>query len=181
MLKELKHFLAQPSLALVEVASAKGSTPREAGAWMLVSRKAIFAECDASLRRLGTDYIDLYQTHRWDFGTPIEETMEALHDLVRAGKVRYIGASSMNAWQFAKAQAVADLGGWTRFATMQDHYNLLYREEEREMLPLCLDQGVGGDAVQVLRVDDDDVAGGHPAQQSVDVAVHAGGAGDARP
>lgn len=108
-----------------------------------LSRKAIFAECDASLRRLGTDYIDLYQTHRWDFGTPIEETMEALHDLVRAGKVRYIGASSMNAWQFAKAQAVADLGGWTRFATMQDHYNLLAREEEREMLPMCQDMGVG--------------------------------------
>jgi aryl-alcohol dehydrogenase (NADP+) len=108
-----------------------------------LSRKAILAEVDNSLRRLGTDYIDLYQTHRWDYDTPIEETMEALHDLVKAGKVRYIGASSMYAWQFAKAQHIADLGGWTRFVSMQDHYNLLYREEEREMLPLCADQGIG--------------------------------------
>jgi aryl-alcohol dehydrogenase-like predicted oxidoreductase len=108
-----------------------------------LSRKAILAEIDASLRRLGVEYVDLYQIHRWDDGTPIEETMEALHDVVRSGKARYIGASSMYAWQFAKAQHVADLGGWTRFVSMQDHYNLLYREEEREMLPLCLDQGVG--------------------------------------
>jgi len=108
-----------------------------------LSRKAIFAELDASLRRLGTDYIDLYQIHRWDYGTPIEETLEALHDAVRAGKVRYIGASSMHAWQFAKALYVADLHGWTRFVSMQDHYNLIYREEEREMLPLCQDQGIG--------------------------------------
>ncbi len=108
-----------------------------------LSRKHILASIDASLRRLGTDHVDLYQIHRWDPETPIEETMEALHDVVRAGKVRYLGASSMFAWQFAKAQHTADLGGWTRFVSMQDHYNLIYREEEREMHPLCLDQGVG--------------------------------------
>ena len=108
-----------------------------------LSRKAIFAEVDASLRRLQTDYIDLYQIHRWDYGTPIEETLEALHDVVKSGKVRYIGASSMHAWQFTKALYLADLHGWTRFVSMQNHYNLLYREEEREMLPLCADQGIG--------------------------------------
>ena len=108
-----------------------------------LSRKAIMGEIDASLRRLGTDYVDLYQIHRFDRQTPIEETMEALHDVVKAGKARYIGASSMWAWQFAKAQHTADLGGWTRFVSMQNHYNLIYREEEREMLPLCADQGVG--------------------------------------
>ena len=108
-----------------------------------LSRKAIMAEIDASLRRLGTDYVDLYQIHRWDRRTPIEETMEALHDVVKAGKALYIGASSMWAWQFAKAQQVAREHGWTPFVTMQNHYNLVYREEEREMLPLCLDQGVG--------------------------------------
>jgi aryl-alcohol dehydrogenase (NADP+) len=108
-----------------------------------LSRKAILTEIDASLTRLGTDYVDLYQIHRWDPQTPIEETMEALHDVVRAGKARYIGASSMYAWQFAKAQHVAERHGWTPFVSMQNHYNLLYREEEREMLPLCLDQGVG--------------------------------------
>lgn len=108
-----------------------------------LSRKAILTEIDASLTRLETDYIDLYQIHRWDYETPIEETMEALHDVVKAGKARYIGASSMFAWQFAKAQYVADLHGWTRFVSMQNHYNLIYREEEREMLPLCADQGVG--------------------------------------
>ena len=108
-----------------------------------LSRAAIMTEIDHSLRRLGTDHVDLYQVHRWDPETPIEETMEALHDVVKAGKARYIGASSMYAWQFAKAQYTADLGGWTRFVSMQDHYNLLYREEEREMLPFCLDQGVG--------------------------------------
>ncbi|SIN73541.1 Predicted oxidoreductase [Singulisphaera sp. GP187] len=108
-----------------------------------LSRKAIFTELDASLRRLGTDYVDLYQIHRWDAETPIEETLEALHDVVKAGKARYIGASSMHAWQFSKALYLADLHGWTRFVSMQDHYNLLYREEEREMIPLCLDQGVG--------------------------------------
>ena len=108
-----------------------------------LSRKVILAEIDASLRRLGTDYVDLLQIHRWDPATPIEETMEALHDVVKAGKARYIGASSMCAWQFAKAQAVAQQQGWTRFVSMQPELNLLYREEEREMLPLCLDQGVG--------------------------------------
>ena len=108
-----------------------------------LSRKAIMTEIDNSLRRLGTDYVDLYQIHRWDRRTPIEETMEALHDVVKAGKARYIGASSMSAWQFAKAQHVAERHGWTKFATMQNHYNLVYREEEREMLPLCEDQGVG--------------------------------------
>jgi aryl-alcohol dehydrogenase-like predicted oxidoreductase len=108
-----------------------------------LSRKHILDAIDASLTRLGTDYVDLYQIHRWDDETPIEETMEALHDVVRAGKARYIGASSMWAWQFAKAQHVAEVNGWTRFVSMQNHYNLLYREEEREMLPLCADQGVG--------------------------------------
>ena len=108
-----------------------------------LSRKVIMREIDASLRRLGTDHVDLYQIHRYDSTTPIAETMEALHDVVKAGKARYIGASSMYAWQFAKAQHTADQHGWTRFVTMQNHYNLLYREEEREMLPLCADQGVG--------------------------------------
>ena len=108
-----------------------------------LSRKAIMMEVEASLRRLGTDYIDLYQIHRWDYRTPIEETLEALHDVVKSGKVRYLGASSMHAWQFTKALYLADLHGWTRFVSMQDHYNLLYREEEREMLPLCADQGIG--------------------------------------
>jgi aryl-alcohol dehydrogenase-like predicted oxidoreductase len=108
-----------------------------------LSRKAIFTEIDHSLKRLGTDYVDLYQTHRWDYSTPIEETMEALHDVVKAGKARYIGASSMFAWQFAKSLYTSDLHGWTRFVSMQNHYNLAYREEEREMLPLCRDQGIG--------------------------------------
>ncbi len=109
---------------------------------MGLSRKAILAEIDNSLRRLGTDYVDLYQIHRWDYGTPIEETLEALHDVVKAGKARYIGASSMHAWQFSKAQYLAREHGWTPFSSMQNHLNLLYREEEREMLPLCVDQGV---------------------------------------
>ena len=108
-----------------------------------LSRKAILHEIDASLKRLGTDYVDLYQIHRWDSLTPIEETMEALNDVVRMGKARYLGASSMHAWQFAKAQHVAERHGWTRFVSMQNHYNLLYREEEREMVPLCRDQGIG--------------------------------------
>jgi aryl-alcohol dehydrogenase-like predicted oxidoreductase len=108
-----------------------------------LSRKAIMTEVDASLRRLGVDYIDLYQIHRFDRRTPIEETMEALHDVVKSGKVRYIGASSMYAWQFSKAQYTAELHGWTKFVSMQNHYNLLNREEEREMMPLCVDQGVG--------------------------------------
>ncbi|HWA97998.1 MAG TPA: aldo/keto reductase [Pirellulales bacterium] len=108
-----------------------------------LSRKAIFAEIDASLRRLATDYVDLYQIHRWDYDVPIAETLEALHDLVKAGKVRYLGASSMYAWQFAQALSLADRHGWTRFVSMQNYYNLLYREEEREMLPLCAAEGIG--------------------------------------
>jgi aryl-alcohol dehydrogenase-like predicted oxidoreductase len=108
-----------------------------------LSRKHVMASIDASLERLGLDYVDLYQIHRWDPSTPIEETMEALHDVVKAGKARYIGASSMFAWQFAKAQAAADRIGGTRFVSMQNHYNLVYREEEREMIPQCIDQGVG--------------------------------------
>jgi aryl-alcohol dehydrogenase (NADP+) len=108
-----------------------------------LSRKAILREIDESLTRLGTDYVDLYQIHRWDYETPIEETLEALHDVVKAGKARYIGASSMHAWQFAQALYLADLNGWTRFVSMQNYYNLLYREQEREMLPLCVDQGIG--------------------------------------
>lgn len=115
------------------------SRPNEQG----LSRKAIMTSIDASLSRLGTDYVDLYQIHRWDYTTPIEETMEALNDVVRAGKARYIGASSMYAWQFAKAQQVAASNGWSRFVSMQNFLHLLYREEEREMIPLCLDQGVG--------------------------------------
>ena len=107
-----------------------------------LSRKRILHAVDDSLRRLGTDYIDLYQIHRWDPATPIEETMEALHEVVKSGKVRHLGASSMWAWQFAKAQQVATAHGWTRFSSMQNHYNLAYREEEREMIPLCRDQGV---------------------------------------
>ncbi len=108
-----------------------------------LSRKAIFNEIDASLRRLQTDYVDLYQTHRWDDETPVEETLEALHDVVKAGKARYIGASSMYSWQFAKALYLADLHGWTRFVSMQNHYNLIYREEEREMMGLCEAEGIG--------------------------------------
>ncbi len=108
-----------------------------------LSRKAILTELDASLRRLGTDYIDLYQIHRFDGRTPVEETLEALHDAVKSGKVRYIGASSMQGWEFSKSLYLADLHGWTRFISMQNHYNLLYREEEREMMPLCEDQGIG--------------------------------------
>jgi len=108
-----------------------------------LSRKHIMHSIDASLRRLGTDYVDLYQIHRWDPATPIEETLEALHDVVKGGKARYIGASSMHAWQFSKALYTSQRHGWTRFASMQNHYNLLYREEEREMLPLCADQGIG--------------------------------------
>ena len=108
-----------------------------------LSRRAIFWEIDNSLRRLGTDHVDLYQIHRWDHDTPVEETMAALHDVVKAGKARYIGASSMSAWQFAKAQHTAERNGWTRFVSMQNHYNLIYREEEREMLPLCRDMEVG--------------------------------------
>ena len=114
------------------------SDPNDRG----LSRKHILASIDASLRRLQMDYVDLYQIHRWDYSTPIEETLEALHDVVKAGKARYIGASSMFTWQFSKAQYLADLHGWTRFVSMQNHYNLIYREEEREMIPCCMDLGV---------------------------------------
>jgi aryl-alcohol dehydrogenase-like predicted oxidoreductase len=116
---------------------------REGANALGLSRKSIMTEIDASLRRLGTDYVDLYQIHRWDKDTPIEETLAALHDVIKAGKARYIGASSMYAWQFAKSLYVADMNGWTRFASMQNHYNLLNREEEREMMPLCAAEGVG--------------------------------------
>jgi len=116
-----------------------GDKPNQGG----LSRKHLFDSVDASLRRLNTDYIDIYQIHRWDPNTPIEETMEALHDIVRAGKVRYIGASSMYAWQFATAQFTAELHSWTKFVSMQNHYNLIYREEEREMIPLTQSMGVG--------------------------------------
>ena len=108
-----------------------------------LSRKSIYFELDESLRRLQTDYVDLYQIHRWDYDTPIEETLDALTDVVKSGKVRYIGASSMHSWQFCKALYLADLHGWTRFVSMQNHYNLLYREEEREMIPLCRSEGIG--------------------------------------
>src|SRR5574338_994777 len=107
-----------------------------------LSRKAILSEIDNSLRRLGTDYVDLYQIHRWDYGTPIEETLEALHDVVKMGKARYIGASSMFAWQFSQSLYLSRMNGWTRFVSMQNHYNLLHREEEREMLPLCAAEGI---------------------------------------
>ena len=127
---------------LVVATKVHGQMRQGPNGWGL-SRKAIMTEIDHSLRRLGMDYVDLYQIHRFDKRVPIEETMEALHDVVKAGKARYIGASSMWAWQFAKAQRTAERNGWTKFVTMQDHYNLLYREEEREMLPLCVDQGVG--------------------------------------
>jgi aryl-alcohol dehydrogenase-like predicted oxidoreductase len=115
-----------------------GKGPNDRG----LSRKHILSSIDASLKRLGTDYVDLYQTHRWDYDTPIEETLEALNDVVRAGKARYIGASAMYAWQFAKALYTSDLHGWARFVSMQPHYNLIYREDEREMLPFCQDQKI---------------------------------------
>jgi aryl-alcohol dehydrogenase-like predicted oxidoreductase len=138
--RALKDFAKRDEIVLAtKVNSRMRPGPNGAG----LSRKAIFAEIDASLARLGTDYVDLYQIHRWDYETPIEETLEALHDVVKAGKARYIGASSMHAWQFAKALYLADLNGWTRFVSMQNHYNLLYREEEREMLKLCAAEGIG--------------------------------------
>lgn len=115
-----------------------GKGPNDRG----LSRKHIMMAMDASLRRLGTDYIDLYQIHRWDYDTPIEETVEALHDVVKSGKARYVGASSMHAYQLAKALHVAELRGWTHFVSMQNHYNLIYREEERDMIPLCADEGI---------------------------------------
>lgn len=138
--RALKDFARRDEVVLAtKVHGRTRPGPNGAG----LSRKAIMTEIDHSLERLGTDYVDLYQIHRADPHTPIEETMEALHDLVKAGKVRYIGASSMYAWQFAKHQHIAERHGWTKFVSMQNHYNLLYREEEREMLPLCADQGVG--------------------------------------
>jgi aryl-alcohol dehydrogenase-like predicted oxidoreductase len=134
-----EHARREEVVVATKVYGRMGPGPKGGG----LSRAAILSQAEASLRRLGTDYIDLYQIHRHDPQTPVEETMEALHDLVRSGKVRYIGASSMYAWQFAKHQHAADLHGWTRFVSMQDQYNLIMREEEREMLPFCLDQGVG--------------------------------------
>lgn len=136
----LRDFAKRDEVVLAtKVRFPMGQGPNDYG----LSRKHIMSAIDASLQRLGTDYVDLYQIHRWDYETPIEETMEALHDIVKAGKVRYIGASAMFAWQFAKAQHTAVSHNWTPFISMQNHYNLLYREEEREMMPLCEDQGVG--------------------------------------
>jgi aryl-alcohol dehydrogenase-like predicted oxidoreductase len=138
--RALKDFAKRDEIVLAtKVYNPMGPGPNQRG----LSRKHIMSAIDASLRRLGTDYVDLYQIHRWDYNTPIEETLEALHDVVKAGKARYIGASSMYAWQFAQALYTADLHGWTRFVSMQPHYNLVYREEEREMLPLCEDQKIG--------------------------------------
>jgi aryl-alcohol dehydrogenase-like predicted oxidoreductase len=134
-----KFFSRDQMVVATKVHGATGSGENDRG----LSRKHIMAGIDASLSRLDMDYVDLYQIHRWDPRTPIEETMQALHDVVRAGKARYIGASSMYAWQFAKAQHAADRHSWTSFVSMQNHYNLIYREEEREMIPQCLDQGVG--------------------------------------
>jgi aryl-alcohol dehydrogenase-like predicted oxidoreductase len=137
--RALKDFAKRDEYVLAtKVFNPMGSSPNQKG----LSRKHIMSAIDASLKRLDTDYVDLYQIHRWDYNTPIEETMEALHDVVKAGKARYIGASSMFSWQFAQSLYVADLHGWTRFVSMQPHYNLLYREEEREMLPLCKDQKI---------------------------------------
>lgn len=136
----LSKFLSRDDYVLAtKVFNPMGPGENDRG----LSRKHIMSAIDASLRRLNTDYVDLYQIHRWDYRTPIEETMSALHDVVQAGKARYIGASSMFAWQFAKAQYTADAHGWTRFVSMQNHYNLVYREEEREMIPQCIDQGIG--------------------------------------
>ena len=138
--RALKDFARREEVVIAtKVHGRMHKGPNGAG----LSRKVIMHEIDASLRRLGTDYVDLYQIHRLDHGTPIEETLEAMHDVVKAGKARYIGASSMYAWQFAKALAISERHGWTRFASMQNYLNLLYREEEREMLPLCRDQGIG--------------------------------------
>lgn len=137
--RALRDFARRDEVVLAtKVFNPMGDKPNQRG----LSRKHIMEAIDASLRRLGTDYVDLYQIHRWDYETPIEETMEALHDVVKAGKALYIGASSMYAWQFARANAVADLNGWTRFVAMQNHYNLIYREEEREMIPLCINDGI---------------------------------------
>ncbi len=138
--RALKDFASRDDVVVAtKVNGRMRAGPNGAG----LSRRAIMTEIDASLRRLGMDHVDLYQIHRWDYTTPIEETLEALHDVVKAGKARYIGASSMHAWQFAQALAIADRHGWTRFVSMQNFVNLLYREEEREMLPLCSAEGIG--------------------------------------
>ena len=138
--RALKDFAHRDEVVIAtKVYSPTGEGPNQRG----LSRVHIMHAIDASLKRLGTDYVDLYQVHRWDYTTPIEETLEALHDVVKAGKARYIGASSMYAWQFAKALYLADLNGWTRFVSMQNHYNLVYREEEREMIPLCREERIG--------------------------------------
>jgi aryl-alcohol dehydrogenase (NADP+) len=138
--RALKDFTRRDEVVIAtKVFFPMGGKPNQGG----LSRKHIMDAIDASLRRLQVDYVDLYQIHRWDNETPIEETLEALHDVVKSGKARYIGASSMYAWQFAKSLYLADMHGWTRFVSMQDHYNLVYREEEREMLPLCRAEGIG--------------------------------------
>jgi aryl-alcohol dehydrogenase-like predicted oxidoreductase len=138
--RALKEYANRDEIVLAtKVNGRMHEGPNGAG----LSRKAIMSEIDKSLKRLGTDYVDLYQIHRWDYNTPIEETMEAMHDVVKAGKARYIGASAMYAWQFLKALHVAEKYGWTRFVSMQNHYNLIYREEEREMLPLCKAEKIG--------------------------------------
>ena len=138
--RALRDFSKRDDVVIAtKVYNPMGPGPNDRG----LSRKHIMSAIDASLKRLGTDYVDLYQTHRWDAQTPIEETLEALHDVVKAGKARYIGASSMYAWQFAQALYLADQHGWTRFVAMQNHYNLVYREEEREMMPLCRAEGIG--------------------------------------
>jgi 1-deoxyxylulose-5-phosphate synthase len=138
--RALKDFAKRDEVVLAtKVCQPMSDKPNDRG----LSRKHILSSIDASLRRLGTDYVDLYQIHRWDYHTPIEETLEALNDVVRAGKARYIGASSMFSWQFAKALHLSERNGWARFVSMQNHYNLVYREEEREMLPLCCMEGIG--------------------------------------
>ncbi|MEE4565001.1 aldo/keto reductase [Paenibacillus polymyxa] len=138
--RALKDYASRDEIVIAtKVHGRMHQGPNGAG----LSRKAIMSEIDKSLKRLGTDYVDLYQIHRWDHNTPIEETMEALHDVVKAGKARYIGASAMYAWQFQKALHVAEKNGWTRFVSMQNHLNLIYREEEREMLPLCREEKIG--------------------------------------
>lgn len=138
--RALKDFVPRDEVVIAtKVYFQMKDLPNQGG----LSRKHILSQIDASLKRLGADYVDLYQIHRWDYTTPVGETLEALNDLVRMGKVRYLGASSMFAWQFAKTLYLADLHGWTRFVSMQNHYNLIYREEEREMLPLCREEGIG--------------------------------------
>jgi len=137
--RALNDFAKRDEVVIAtKVFNPMGPGPNDKG----LSRKHIMSAIDASLKRLGTDYVDLYQVHRWDYETPIEETMEALHNVVKAGKARYIGASSMYSWQFAQAQYTANLHGWTKFVSMQPHYNLVYREEEREMIPFCIDQKI---------------------------------------